>query len=82
MLTPSAIASQWVTIEVNAAINRREKGVMRGVLPAPANQTPHDAVPPIRDSLHRYDAVSDYKGEVQRLLGTLGLSPASVDQTR
>jgi hypothetical protein len=49
VLTPNAIASKWVKIEVNAAINCREKGLTRGVLPILASQIPHDTIPPIWD---------------------------------
>ncbi len=80
VLTPHAIASKWVKIEVNAAINRREKGLMRGVLPVLASPVPHDAIPPVWDNLHRYDGVGNYQGEVARLIHTLGLSGAPVQQ--
>jgi len=83
VLTPNAIASKWVKIEVNAAINRREKGLMRGVLPVLASSVAHDAIPPVWDTLHRYDAVRDYPVEVARLIRTLDLSgaPAEPPQT-
>jgi TIR domain len=64
VLTPNAVASKWVNLEVNAAINRREKGLMRGVLPMLASQMAHDAIPPVWDNLHRYDGVGNYRGEV------------------
>jgi formylglycine-generating enzyme required for sulfatase activity len=79
VLTPNAIASKWVNIEVNAAINRREKGLMRGVLPMLASQIRQDAIPPIWDNLHRYDGVSNYPTEVARLIRTFGLSGASAE---
>jgi formylglycine-generating enzyme required for sulfatase activity len=79
-LTPSAMASKWVKIEVNAAINRREKGLMRGVLPVLASPIAHDAMPPVWDNLHHYDAVANYSGEMVRLIKTLGLSGAPAEQ--
>jgi formylglycine-generating enzyme required for sulfatase activity len=79
VLTPNAVASKWVTIEVNAAINRRENGLMRGVLPVLSRPMAHDAIPPVWDNLHRYDAVSNYSGEVARLILTLGLSGAPAE---
>jgi hypothetical protein len=75
VLTPFALESKWVKKEVNAAINRREKGLMRGILPILASPLAQDAVPPLWDNLHRYDAVADYDGEVARLVRTLGLPP-------
>jgi formylglycine-generating enzyme required for sulfatase activity len=80
VLTPNAVASKWVNIEVNAAINRREQGLMQGVLPVLATPVQAGMVPPVWDNLHRYDAVKNYQGEVGRLLIKLGLSPAPVQQ--
>jgi hypothetical protein len=74
VLTPNAVASKWVNIEVNAGINRREKGLMRGVLPMLASPMAHDAIPPVWDNLHRYDGVGNYSSEVARLTATIGLS--------
>jgi formylglycine-generating enzyme required for sulfatase activity len=79
VLTPNAVASKWVNIEVNAAINRREQGLMRGVLPMLASIMGHDAIPPIWDNLHRYDGVGNYPGEIARLARTLGLSGAPAE---
>jgi len=76
VLTPNAIASKWVKMEVYAAIHRREKGLMRGVLPVLASPVAHVAMPPTWDNLHRYDAVANYQGEVARLIHTLSLSGA------
>jgi formylglycine-generating enzyme required for sulfatase activity len=73
ILTPAAIASEWVNIEVNAAIHRRKQGFMHGVLPVMAAPIPAGTIPPVWDNLHRYDAVRDYSGEITRLIHTLGL---------
>jgi hypothetical protein len=84
VLTPNAVASKWVNIEVNAAIHRRESGLMRGVLPVLASPTAQDAIPPVWANLHRYNAVNDYPSEVARLTRTLDLShrPAESPQTQ
>jgi formylglycine-generating enzyme required for sulfatase activity len=79
VLTPNAVASKWVNIEVNAGINRREQGLMRGVLPVLASTVGHDGIPPIWDNLHRYDGVGNYQGEIARLARTLGLSGAAAE---
>jgi toxoflavin biosynthesis protein ToxD len=76
VLTPNAVASKWVNIEVNAAINRRQQGFMQAVLPVLAAPIQPGTIPPVWDNLHRYDAVANYQGEVGRLLRTLGLSGA------
>jgi formylglycine-generating enzyme required for sulfatase activity len=82
VLTPNAVASKWVNIEVNAGINRREKGLMHGVLPVLASPMAHDAIPPVWDNLHRYEAVANYEGEVARLIRTVGLSGAPAEPPR
>jgi len=82
VLTPNAIASKWVNIEVNAGINRREKALMHGVLPVLASPMAHDAIPPVWDNLHRYDGVGDYPGEIARLIRTLGLSGLPAEPPR
>jgi hypothetical protein len=79
VLTPNAVASKWVSLEVNAAIHRREKGLMRGVLPVLASPVAHDSIPPVWDNLHRYDAVRDYPGEVARLIRTLNITDSPVE---
>jgi formylglycine-generating enzyme required for sulfatase activity len=73
VLSPHAIASRWVELEVNAAIHRRQQGFTRGVLPVLAAPIQPGTVPPMWDNLHRYDAVRDYQGEIARLIRTLGL---------
>jgi hypothetical protein len=47
VLTPNAIASKWVKKEVYAAINRREQGYMKGVLPMLAAPTESQIIPPL-----------------------------------
>src|SRR5262245_4024252 len=79
VLTPNAIASKWVKIEVNAAINRREMGLMRGVLPVLASPVAHGAIPPVWDNLHRYDGLTNYQAEIARLIRTLGLAGAQAE---
>jgi pSer/pThr/pTyr-binding forkhead associated (FHA) protein len=80
VLTPNAIASWWVEAEVNAAINLRKHNYMRGVLPVLAAPVQPGTIPPVWDNLHRYDAVSNYSGEINRLISTLGLPAERADQ--
>jgi hypothetical protein len=79
VLTPNAVASKWVNIEVNAAIHRRQQGFMHAVLPLLAASVQPGAVPPLWDTLHRYDAVANYRGEIARLIRKLGLSSAPAE---
>src|SRR5262249_3615273 len=60
VMTPAAIASVWVQEEVNAALNQVRKGRMRGVIPVVAQAVDEAQIPVLWDSLHRYDAPSDY----------------------
>jgi formylglycine-generating enzyme required for sulfatase activity len=82
VLTPNAVASKWVNLEVNAAIHRREIGQMRGVLPMLASHVALDTIPPVWANLHRYDAVGNYQGAVARLTQTLGLPGAPAEPPR
>ncbi|HEY7833299.1 MAG TPA: SUMF1/EgtB/PvdO family nonheme iron enzyme [Ktedonobacterales bacterium] len=68
VLTPNAIASQWVNDEMNAALNRRKQGFILGVLPLLAAQCLPGSIPPLWDALHRYDATSDYPAALASLL--------------
>jgi hypothetical protein len=77
VLTQHAIDSKWVNLEVNAAINRRTKGLMRGVLPFLAGGIKRGRIPPLWDTLHRYGGGSDYDAEIERLIRTLGLDSVS-----
>jgi hypothetical protein len=73
VLTPHAIESKWVKMEVYAAIHRREQGFMQGVLPVLAALTDLKTIPPLWANLHRYDALADYDREVNRLKRALRL---------
>ncbi len=76
VLTPNALASQWVETEVNAALHQAKLGQMRGVIPLLAQSCDERDIPPTWATLHRYDATSSerYQAELARLLRTLGLS--------
>ena len=67
ILTPNAIASDWVNTEVNAAIHRRRQSFLRGVFPVLATQCPAGSIPPLWDTLHRFDATLDYARAVADL---------------
>jgi formylglycine-generating enzyme required for sulfatase activity len=80
VLTPNAIQSKWVKLEVNAAIHLRQQGFMDGVLPVLAAPTEPRAIPPLWANLHRYDGVMNYQGEVARLMRKFGLSSQQSEQ--
>ena len=71
VLTPAAISSPFVKLEVNTAIGRAMKGYMRGVIPIIAAPTDPRSIPPTWDGLHRYDAIRDYATALQSLLRAL-----------
>jgi hypothetical protein len=74
-LTPHAIMSKWVNDEVNAALNRRKQGFIRGVLPILAAPCAPRSIPPLWDTLQRYDATSNYEAALTDILHVLGISP-------
>jgi hypothetical protein len=80
--TPNALASSWVTEEVDAAINLKHNGRLKGVIPIIAAACAPGSVPPIWDALHRYDATSNYDQATAGLFRAIGLNEtASQTQT-
>jgi len=80
VLTPDALRSEWVEMEVNAALNMVRQRRMRGVIPMLARSCDVAAIPPIWDTLQRYDATADYQGALADLLRVLGLSATAANQ--
>jgi formylglycine-generating enzyme required for sulfatase activity len=80
VLTPAAIVSERVNLEVNAAILWGKQGFMQGVLAIAAAPIPAGEIPLVWDHLNRDDAVTNYPGEVAQLLRMLGLSDAVADR--
>lgn len=73
VLTPAALASPYVKLEVDAALHRVQQGFMRGVIPVVAEQCAPRSIPALWDILHRFDASSDYNTALMSLLRALGM---------
>ena len=80
VLTPHAIASQWVNDEMNAALNRRKQGFIRGVLPLLTAPCAPGSIPPLWDALHRYDATRDYRGALASILRVVQATGQSIPE--
>jgi hypothetical protein len=82
VLSPAAIGSQYVKMEVNAGLHRVQQGKMRAVIPVLAAPCPPDSIPALWDMQHRYDATSDYSVALTGLCRALGLTaPTSAPPT-
>ena len=80
VLTPSAIASQYVTMEVSAALHQVQQRRFAGVIPILAAPCVPNSIPAFWDVLHRYDATNGYEAAWYGLLRATGISaqaPAS-----
>jgi hypothetical protein len=73
VLTPSAIASEYVNEEVYTALQRVKQGHMRAVIPVLAAPCEAGSIPPQWDVIQRYDATVDYTNALARLLRAIGL---------
>ncbi|MGH2515392.1 MAG: toll/interleukin-1 receptor domain-containing protein [Ktedonobacterales bacterium] len=80
VLTPSAIASQYVADEVYSALHRIKQGHMRDVIPILAAPCAPGAIPPQWDVLQRYDATRDYAAAIAGVLRAIGL-PSAADES-
>jgi hypothetical protein len=60
VLTPNAVTSDYVQMEVNASLHRVRQGYMQAVIPVLASACPTNSIPALWDVLHRYDATQDY----------------------
>ncbi len=72
VMTPDALRSPWVQAEVNAALNQVRKGHMLGVIPIVARPCADADIPPLLDTLHRFDATHAYEPARDGLLHALG----------
>lgn len=75
VLTPNALASQYVKDEVYAALHRVKQGYMRDVIPMLAAPCAPGTIPAQWDLLHRYDATQDYAAALAGVLRAVGLPP-------
>jgi hypothetical protein len=73
VMTPAALASPWVQLEVDAAHALVILKQMRGVIPMMAKPCPVEDIPPTWATLHRYDATRDYRRALTSLSRALGL---------
>ena len=78
VLTPAAIASQYVKMEVNGALHRVQQGYMRAVIPVLGAPCAPDSIPALWDVLHRYDATHNYPAAIAGICQAVGLSTAAV----
>ena len=76
VLSSHALASRYVMMEFYAALARERKGKMRGILPIIGGDLDVEAVPPLMDSLHRYDGRLDYGVALQGIFVALGFDAA------
>ena len=74
--TPDAAHSQYVNMEVGAALTRVMSGFMQGVIPIIAKPCDPRDVPPLWQTLRYYDATRDYPGALTQLEQALGLDKA------
>jgi hypothetical protein len=71
--TPDAVRSEYVKLEVSAALTRVMSGLMQGVIPIIAKPCDQREVPPLWATMLYYDATQDYPGALHQLLQALGL---------
>lgn len=77
ILSPAAIASQWVPDEMNAAIVRAKQGYMRPPLVVQCADLPLRDIPDLWTTYQRVDMMCDYGFALSRVLVALGIaSPA------
>lgn len=73
VLTPAAIASQYVQTEVFTALHRVQQGTMRAVVPILAAPCTPGTIPALWDALHRFDATRCYTDALAGVLKAIGL---------
>lgn len=69
--TPEALASAWVNLEVNTALNRVGSGTMRGVIRLVVQPHPAATTPLLWTTLRAYDATVDFEGAVATMLAAI-----------
>jgi len=79
VLTPAAIASQWVEMEVHAAVRLKTQGRMRGIIQVLAAIVAQDQIPPTWGIYAHFDATRDYATALDLTLRELRLTPSSPD---
>ncbi|HEX6799366.1 MAG TPA: TIR domain-containing protein [Ktedonobacterales bacterium] len=74
VMTPTALRSEFVQMEVTAALLQVAKHSMRGVIPILAAPCSDKEIPATWAPLHRYDATRDYQSALAGLINALGLN--------
>lgn len=78
VLTPAAVASQWVRQEMNAAITREKQGLLRALFVVMAEHCPLGVIPPLWTVYNRYDATADYTSALYSAAEKMGLHNSSM----
>jgi formylglycine-generating enzyme required for sulfatase activity len=74
VLSPNAIASDYVPQETYTALHRVQQGYMKAVIPVLVAACRPGSIPPQWDVLQRYDATQDYSAALAGVLRAVGLS--------
>lgn len=74
-LSPSALASQWVPEEMNAAMVRYKQGFMRAPIVVVAEPVSLRDIPALWTAYNRIDATTNYSQALQQLVTALGIAP-------
>lgn len=74
VMSPDALQSNWVQLEVNAAIGLVMQKRMQSIIPVVARHCNLDDIPPLWAAYHRYDATTNYSAALAHLLQVLRLS--------
>lgn len=74
VMTPDALTSRYVQMEVNAALHQVIEGRMRAVIPVLAKPCALADIPITWAPLHRYDATRDYAAGLAGLRQAMGLA--------
>lgn len=83
VLTPQAIASPWVRMEVHAGIRLKVQERMQAIIQVLAEPVDQVNIPPTWGTFNHFDATLDYPTARNRVLGVLGLAalPAQPQET-
>lgn len=73
VLTPAALSSPFVRLEVDAALVLKYTGRLRGVIRMLAAPCSSDAIPPLLEVMESCDATVDYDRALDQLLQVIGL---------
>ena len=76
VLTPAAITSPWVEMEMHAAIRLKAQGHMQGIIQVMAQTVSQDQIPPTWGIYAHLDAIRDYATALKMALGEISLASA------